>query len=141
MSPEDHDREGAGSSDEELLGQLSLDKGIKWEESDERRRRQAVAERAKEKHTERMGALLERDIKQVLFFRPAVALFFAMLLMAQNGAVYHIVVASSELKVDSTFLSVLITGTLVETYGIAHVIVQFLFKEKDYTPNHERKHP
>lgn len=82
-----------------------------------------------------------RDVNQQITMRPLVAIFFGMLLFAQNTLIFALVAWSLEadkLGELQFVFSVLIGGTLAQTYKVSQLIVNKLFTPIDYKDKHSR---
>jgi hypothetical protein len=69
-------------------------------------------------------------------FRKYLSIFFAILLAGQNIAVFWVifyVIARNQLKDLQLIFSVLTGATLIETYFITKIIINFVFSTSDYS--------
>ncbi|MBS1611805.1 MAG: hypothetical protein JST49_03225 [Bacteroidetes bacterium] len=82
-----------------------------------------------------MHNLRVRDNSWKLSARQEYGSFFTILLIAQNMAVFGIVIyciKHDKLENLQPILSILITATLTETYFIIRIMVQWMFADIDY---------
>lgn len=84
--------------------------------------------------------LREIYIKNIL--RNFFSIYFLVLLLLQNGAVFYIVyqaLVSGGLKDLQLIFAALVAGTLTETYFITKIIVNFIFSTTDYLYKRDKK--
>ena len=77
-----------------------------------------------------------REIHFKYYFRMLASVFFAVLLGAQNLAVFAIIIMSLQhgwLKDLQPIFVTLIGATLTETYFITKIIINFIFSTTDYS--------
>lgn len=82
-----------------------------------------------------------RDVNQQIIMRPIVAMFFGGLLFVQNVLIFALVAWSlqhDKLAQLQLVFSVLITGSLAQTYKVSQLIVNKLFTPIDYKDKHKR---
>lgn len=82
-----------------------------------------------------------RDVNQQIIMRPLVAIFFGLLLIAQNIIVFKLVwwaLENDKLAQLQWIFGALVAASLVETYKISELIVNKLFEQIDYADKHER---
>jgi hypothetical protein len=73
--------------------------------------------------------------------RPWVAVFYAVLLVAQNYIVFSLVwwaLQNDQLKQLQWIFATLMAASLTETYKISQLIVNRLFEPIDYADKHNR---
>jgi hypothetical protein len=93
------------------------------------------AQQKSKKQVWNLGAVKVFDVCLKLILRIAVVVFFGYLLLMQNIWVFAVIndaMKQNSLKDLQVILSVLTSATLMETYGIARIIVQWLVKEIKY---------
>lgn len=81
------------------------------------------------------------DVRQQIKMRPYVAAFFAFLLIAQSVAIFFLLywsLKNGQMAQLQLVLSVLIAGTLTQSYKISQLIVNKLFEPIDYADKSER---
>jgi hypothetical protein len=77
-----------------------------------------------------------REVQFKNHFRSYLSVFFAILLAAQNIAVFGViykVLATNQLKDLQLIFSALTGATLIETYFITKIIINFVFSTTDYS--------
>ena len=82
-----------------------------------------------------------RDVNQQLVMRIFVAFFYALLLLAQNTAIFWLVewaMVNDKMFSLQPIFGILIAGSLVHTYKISQLIVLHLFKPINYKDKHKR---
>lgn len=82
-----------------------------------------------------------RDVNQQITMRPIVAIFFAILLLYQNILVFGFVawaLQTGKMAELQLIFSVLIAGSLLQSYKISQLIVNKLFEPIDYADKHAR---
>ncbi|HEY3375536.1 MAG TPA: hypothetical protein VGK02_10850 [Candidatus Aquicultor sp.] len=93
------------------------------------------------KHHERLLQAELADVKQQIRMRWVLAFFFGALLIAQHAGLFLILKWTLEkgiLPQLQTVFAILIPATLAQTYGIASLIVDRMFKSIDYTDKQDR---
>ena len=91
---------------------------------------------AKYSHNLQKLTLEIEDYQYRLKVRRFIAWFFTIFLTLQNIAVYTLVIIAfvkDNYQLSATALSVLVTGTLAETYLILRIMVTWVFGNIDYT--------
>lgn len=101
----------------------------------------SVTEGTSVKQFEKLHDYELRDVNQQITMRPIVAMFFGMLLFVQTTLIFALVAWS--LKYDKLaqlqlVFSVLIAGSLTQTYKVSQLIVNKLFTQIDYKDKHKR---
>lgn len=77
-----------------------------------------------------------RELEFRLRARKTTSIFFFLFLFLQNAVVYSLVVAAfvwGQHHLSEKALSILVTGTLAETYLIVRIIVKWIFEKNNYS--------
>ncbi len=85
-----------------------------------------------------------REIQFKNSFRKSLSIFFAVLLTLQNVAVFLVifyVIAHNQLKDLQLIFSVLTGATLIETYFVTKIIINFVFSTTDYSSDKKITNP
>ncbi len=96
--------------------------------------------KTREEHSQSMQNKLNseriRELKLKFWGRITLSLFFVLLLAWQNYQVFSAVTSAfqnNQLQQLGLIFTTLVGATLTETYFIAKVIVNFMFKDNDYS--------
>ena len=87
-------------------------------------------------HNRNKLALKTRELEFRLKARKITSVFFFVFLFLQNAVVYSLVVSAfvwGGQHLSETALSILVTGTLAETYLIVRIIVKWIFDKSNYS--------